>query len=49
MKVGDTVVLVGLVGTTHLNGKVATIAEEDEEDRWLVKLVHDAGNKVTAE
>ncbi len=49
MKVGDTVVLVGLVKVSHLNGKVATIVEKDEGDRWLVNLLDDAGNTVTAE
>ncbi len=46
MKVGDTVVLVGLLKATHLNGKVAKIAEKDEGDRWLVSLVDDATNTV---
>ena len=47
MKVGDTVVLVGLVRATHLNGQVAKIVEKDEGDRWLVNLVDDLGKVVT--
>ena len=49
MKVGDTVVLVGLVTTTYLNGKIAEIVEKDEEDRWLVNLTKDVVNMVIAE
>jgi hypothetical protein len=49
MKVGDTVVLVGLMKATHLNGKVARITRKDEGDRWLVNLLDDSENAVTAE
>ncbi len=47
MKLGVTVVLVGLEKTTHLNGKVAQIVGKDEEeDRWLVHLAKISGNTV---
>ena len=49
MKVGDTVVLLGLVQATHLNGKVARIVEKDVEDRWLVNLLDDVGKMVRTE
>ena len=49
MKEGDTVVLVGLVKATHLNGKVATVAGKHEKDRWIVNLFKDAENKVATD
>ena len=38
MKVGDTVVLSGLVKTKHLNGKLASIVKKHDGDRWIVHL-----------
>jgi hypothetical protein len=38
MKVGDMVVISGLLKTKHLNGKLASIVKKHEGDRWIVKL-----------
>jgi hypothetical protein len=38
MKVGDRVVLSGLIKTKHLNGKLASIIKKHDTDRWIVKL-----------
>ena len=46
MKVGYTVILVGLTKATHLNGKLATVAGKDEGVRWFVKVMDDGLNTV---
>ncbi len=38
MKVGDLVVITGLLKTKHLNGKLASIVKKHEGDRWIVHL-----------
>ncbi len=39
MKEGATVILVGLIKATHLNGKAARVVGQDERGRWLVKVL----------
>ena len=41
MKVGDQVVLLGLVKAKNLNGLLATIIRKHEGDRWIVQLDND--------
>ena len=36
MKVGDMVVLLGLVKAKHLNGTLATIVRKHDGGRWIV-------------
>ncbi len=45
MKVGDTVVLLGLVKAKHLNGLLATILRKHDEDRWIVQLENIGGDQ----
>ncbi len=41
MKVGDTVVLLGLKKAKHLNSKLATIVRKHDGDQWIVVLKDD--------